>query len=112
MGFTGSRLDTTHQYFNMQVALFLFWFRLEAGQSPPTDTDLCRASIYICFKEPKGRQTDTNLERSAAAGPFPLCRTAHASSGPGNYLKRTEGHIRRRTLVLVYQEGGVSAPEL
>lgn len=44
------------------------------------------------------RETDreTNLERSAAAGPFPLCRTAHASFDPENYLKSTEGHFRGR----------------
>lgn len=43
------------------------------------------------------RETDreTNLERSAAAGPFPLCRTAHASFDPENYLKSTEGRFRR-----------------
>lgn len=39
-------------------------------------------------------QRKTNLEQSAAAGPFPLCRTAHASFDPENYLKSTEGHIR------------------
>lgn len=39
-------------------------------------------------------QGETNLEQSAAAGPFPLCRTAHASFDPENYLKSTEGHIR------------------
>lgn len=44
------------------------------------------------------RETDreTNLERSAAAGPFPLCRTAHASFDPENYLKSSKGHIRWR----------------
>ena len=41
-------------------------------------------------------QRETNLEQSAAAGPFPLCRTAHASFDPENYLKSTEGHIRWR----------------
>lgn len=40
------------------------------------------------------RERETNLEQSAAAGPFPLCRTAHASFDPENYLKSTEGHIR------------------
>lgn len=58
-----------------------------------------RALIYICFtvkiyEGTKDRARDTNLEQSAAAEPFPLCRTAHASFDPENYLKSTEGHIR------------------
>lgn len=48
----------------------------------------------ICVYIYRERRRETNLEQSAAAGPFPLCRTAHASFDPENYLKSTEGHIR------------------
>lgn len=51
-------------------------------------------SALIIWRQ-RGRKT--NLEQSAAAGPFPLCRTAHASFDPENYLKSTEGHIRWKT---------------
>lgn len=48
----------------------------------------------MCIYIERERRRETNLEQSAAAGPFPLCRTAHASFDPENYLKSTEGHIR------------------
>ncbi len=54
--------------------------------------DLHPLYSLICEMHKVLRQT--NLEQSAAAGPFPLCRTAHASFDPENYLKSTEGHVR------------------
>lgn len=55
---------------------------------------LWRRTIYVYIYIYRERRRETNLEQSAAAGPFPLCRTAHASFDPENYLKSTEGHIR------------------